>query len=73
MLQLFQVFGPPKALLTDNGTEFQGVTETLMKKLGTQIRHGRPHHPQTTGKVPKISSCACELIINLLVCIIMYI
>ena len=49
--QLFHVFGTAKVLLTDNGTEFKGAVKDLSSKIGVQMRHGRPEHPQTTGKV----------------------
>lgn len=57
-LDIFHLFGPPKVLITNNGTEFKGAVAILAQKLGIQIRHGRPHHPQTTGKVSKLT-CTC--------------
>lgn len=51
LTDIFQIFGTPQILLTDNGTEFKGATEQTCKRLHIKLRHGRVRHPQTTGKV----------------------
>ncbi len=54
LVEVFQLFGPPEILLTDNGSEFRGAVASVASQLGFSMRHGRPHHPQTTGKVLKM-------------------
>ena len=44
-------WGVPHIIQCDNGSEFKGVTEKLCEILNIQIIHGRPHHPQSQGKV----------------------
>jgi transposase InsO family protein len=54
---LFERYGLPHALLTDNGSPwadsggqpFTALSVWLMR-LGIRISHGRPYHPQTQGK-----------------------
>ena len=43
------MFGVPKIIQCDNGTEFKGVLLILLKKYGVKILNGRPRHPQTQG------------------------
>lgn len=61
LTRLFQRYGLPQAILTDNGPPW-GVphaTERLTRlgawlvRLGVRPLHGRPHHPQTQGKVER--------------------
>jgi transposase InsO family protein len=53
-------WGPPAAILTDNGCVYTawhrgGATalETELLALGIEFRHSRPGHPQTCGKVER--------------------
>ena len=54
---LFRCYGLPLAMLMDNGSPwgdsglgpFTKLTLWLMR-MGIQVMHGRPHHPQTQGK-----------------------
>jgi transposase InsO family protein len=46
-------WGPPERLLTDNGTVFGAGLRTNLAALGIAIRHSRPYHPQTCGKVER--------------------
>jgi transposase InsO family protein len=54
---IFDRYGMPERLLTDNGPpwgssgreSYTKLTVWLIR-LGIGIRHGRPHHPQTQGK-----------------------
>src|SRR5262245_57652920 len=46
-------WGSPERLLTDNGTVFGGGLRTNLAALGIAIRHSRPYHPQTCGKVER--------------------
>ena len=53
--EIFCEHGPPKTILTDNGTEFKGAVQKLCSMMGVRMQHGRPRHPQTTGKVRILS------------------
>jgi transposase InsO family protein len=52
-------YGIPAAVLTDNGAVFAGgprgggrvALEVTLTALGVSVRHARPYHPQTCGKV----------------------
>ena len=59
--QAFQQHGLPLALLTDNGPPWGtsgagGITtlEAWLIRLGIQVIHGRPYHPQTQGKIERL-------------------
>lgn len=53
-------WGPPASMLTDNGCVFTawhrgGATafELELLSLGIELKHSRPYHPQTCGKVER--------------------
>lgn len=53
-------YGPPAALLTDNGAVFTGgprrgkvLLETELERLGISAKHSAPNHPQTCGKIER--------------------
>jgi len=57
----FARYGLPRAILTDNGPPWgpsgdRGITriEARLLRLGIELWHGRPAHPQTQGKVERI-------------------
>jgi len=58
MAAAFEQYGLPEAILCDNGAPWGNVAEgtghtTLtvwLLRLGVQVLHGRPYHPQTQGK-----------------------
>ena len=57
----FAQYGLPRAMLTDNGPPWgpsaeRGITrfEVWLVRLGIELWHGRPGHPQTQGKVERI-------------------
>jgi len=45
--------GIPKYIYHDNGTEFKGDFEDLLKERGIKHIPGRTYHPQTQGNVEK--------------------
>jgi transposase InsO family protein len=56
-------FGLPASLLSDNGAVFTGrsrrgkvLLELELERLGIQIKHSTPYHPQTCGKVERNES-----------------
>lgn len=49
--QWIGMFGVPKIIQCDNGSELKGVLLILLKKDGIKIINGRPRHPQTQGLV----------------------
>ena len=58
--QVFGDYGLPDAILCDNGDGFNGSAgvgltpfEMRLARLGIQVIHGRPYHPQTQGKVER--------------------
>lgn len=53
-------YGPPAALLTDNGAVFTGgprrgkvLLETELERLGIVAKHSTPNHPQICGKIER--------------------
>lgn len=57
----FRQWGLPLALLTDNGPPWGtsgagGITalEAWLIRLGIQVLHGQPYHPQTQGKIERL-------------------
>jgi hypothetical protein len=57
----FARYGLPRAILTDNGPPWgtsgdRGITrlDAWLLRLGIDLWHGRPRHPQTQGKVERI-------------------
>ncbi len=56
-----KTFGNPASLLTDNGAVFTGrsrghgrvALEVTLHERGIRVRHSRPYHPQTCGKVER--------------------
>lgn len=57
----FARYGLPRAILTDNGPPWgtsgeRGITrlDAWLLRLGVELWHGRPRHPQTQGKVERI-------------------
>jgi transposase InsO family protein len=54
---IFQHYGMPEAMLSDNGSPWGGrglgeytALEVWLMRLGVRLYHGRPYHPQTQGK-----------------------
>lgn len=60
LTSLFQRYGLPRRILTDNGPPWgtsgqDGITafEAWLIRLGIRVSHGRFYHPQTQGKVER--------------------
>ncbi len=56
----FGLYGLPRRILADNGQPWGtcgngGLTrlEAWLIRLGIDVTHGRPYHPQTQGKVER--------------------
>lgn len=57
LVRVFEVYGLPRQILTDNGSPWGDDSESRDTKLtvwlidhGVSVIHGRPRHPQTQGK-----------------------
>ncbi len=56
LTSVFQQYGMPLAILCDNGNPWGNSSPAItrfglwMMRLGIQLIHGRPYHPQTQGK-----------------------
>ncbi len=53
LTEVFECYGLPERMLMDNGSVWQGYHSDLtfwLIRLGVQVWHGRPRHPQTQGK-----------------------
>jgi transposase InsO family protein len=58
--EIFGEFGLPEAMLSDNDIIFAGRNgpsqlESRLLRLGIEVIHGRPYHPQTQGKVERLN------------------
>jgi transposase InsO family protein len=58
--RIFGEFGLPRSVLTDNDQIFHGNNgpshfEARLMRLGIDILHGRPYHPQTQGKAERLN------------------
>lgn len=53
MCQAAQRHGWPQRFLSDNAKAYKETLAAAVGKLGVDHRHGRPHHPQTQGKVER--------------------
>lgn len=53
LIGIFECYGLPEQMLMDNGSAWPGYHTGLtywLVRLGIQVLHGRPRHPQTQGK-----------------------
>lgn len=72
LTQLFQRYGLPRCILTDNGPPWGpsgqgGITalEAWWIRLGIRVSHGRHYHPQTQGKVERFQgTLAAEVLLG---------
>jgi transposase InsO family protein len=71
LANVFRRYGLPQAILADNSSPW-GVTHSFgaltklgawLVRLGVEVWHGRPHHPQTQGKVERFhQTVAAEIL-----------
>jgi len=61
LLQVFDHYGLPEAMLMDNGSPWGDEADqphtfftVWLMRLGIRVIHGRPYHPQTQGKVERL-------------------
>lgn len=50
---LFYTSGPPEIIQTDNGTEFKGHVDDILKKFN--VLHIRGRHPQSQGQIERFN------------------
>ena len=60
LIQVFRRYGLPRRITADNGppwgSNIEGGLSTLevwLMRLGIEVSHSRPHHPQTQGKLER--------------------
>lgn len=47
-------YGAPEVVIMDNGLEFKNhLVKGYLQKLGVDVRHCTPHHPQSNGKIER--------------------
>ncbi|CAL1388857.1 unnamed protein product [Linum trigynum] len=49
--KLFSRFGSPRAIISDQGTHFQGQFDKVLQRFGVTHRVSTAYHPQTSGQV----------------------
>ena len=59
LLDFIALFGPPKLLLSDQGTEFNNFDE-LLKKVATEHRVTAPFSPRTNGQTERFNKVFVE-------------
>lgn len=64
---IFREYGLPEAMLMDNGSPWGSDEEHVytplvlwLIRLGIQVLHGRPRHPQTQGKLERLNRTVNE-------------
>lgn len=51
------LFGPPKVILSDNGTEFvNSVVDSMLRMVGTEHRVTSAYHPRTNGQTERMNA-----------------
>jgi len=66
--EIAMIYGPPKELLSDNGTNLTGeVMQVYTKILQTKHRVTTPYHPRTNGKVENFNGFIRGILTKILV------
>ena len=56
LLKVMTMFGPPKVLQSDNGSEFVNqLVKSLCSKFGVQHRLTSAYHPRANGRVERLN------------------
>lgn len=59
--KVFQRFGPPTILQSDNGKEFKNAAvESLCSDFKIKQKFSRPRHPQSQGQVERLNQTLCR-------------
>ena len=53
LLVAFLLESPPKTMIMDNGTEFRGPFEDLLRNLNVELKKTLPYTPQQNGKIER--------------------
>ena len=53
--RIFMMFGIPVTCQADNGSEFKGMVNELMKEKEVVYTHGQPYKPQTQGVIERFN------------------
>lgn len=65
---LTMIYGPPKELLSDNGSNLAGwVLSAYLKVLATKHRFTTPYHPRTNGKVENFNGLLGNILTKMLI------
>ena len=66
VLRYLPRYGAPEVVITDNGLEFKNqLVKGYLQKLGVEVRHSTPHHPQSNGKVKRFHKTLKQLLSKL--------
>ena len=58
--------GAPKVVITDNGLEFKNqLVEGYLQRIGVEVRHCTPQHPQSNGKIERFHKTLKQLLTKL--------
>ena len=61
MWKFISMWGPPKVIFSDQGTEFNNqLLNALMKTVGVERRISSGYHPRTSGLVERFNHCFVE-------------
>jgi transposase InsO family protein len=71
LIDIFRCYGLPERMLMDNGSPWgddrdnpHTILTAWLVRLGIQISHGRPYHPQTQGKDERLHRTLKEELLN---------
>ena len=65
--EIFMHYGPPKELLSDNGTNFlANVVEHYLQKFHTRYRYTTAYHPRTNRKFENLNDTLGDMLIKYL-------
>lgn len=62
LTSVFKYFGPPEELLSDNGTEFQGIVEAMCRMMGIDRTWSTPYHPKTNGLTERFNRTLTDML-----------